>query len=234
MTIRRRLGSWGFGAVVVAAAIGLTAAPASAHNSVINTSPAEGAVVTEQPGLFTVTTSDNLLDPGGTGTSMAMQISGPADAASPLYYGDGCAAVFGPTLEMSAQLGEPGEYTVMWQAVSTDSHTISGTFSFTWQPAEGQVLAAGSATPPACGGTDAVGAPQPTESTGSAAAGAELADVLWIAGAVAAVLIAGIATLLVVTRTKKGPPAGPGAGGGASASTGPTGSTGSTGSSEPK
>ncbi|MFT2818351.1 copper resistance protein CopC [Leifsonia sp. A12D58] len=206
MTIRRRPGSWGFGAVVVAAALGLTAAPAFAHNSVINTSPADGAVVTEQPGLFTVTTSDNLLDPGGAGTSMAMQISGPADAASPLYYGDGCATVFGPTLEMSAQLGEPGEYTVMWQAVSTDSHTISGTFSFTWQPAKGQVLAAGSATPPVCGGTEAVGASPPATSSTSAATGAELADVLWIAGAVAAVLIAGIGTLLVVTRKKKGPP----------------------------
>ena len=229
MTMRRRLGGWGLGAAVVAAALGLTAAPAFAHNSVINTNPADGEVVTEQPGLFTVTTSDNLLDPGGTGTSMAMQISGPADAASPLYYGDGCAAVFGPTLEMSAQLGEPGEYTVIWQAVSTDSHTISGTFSFTWQPDEGQVLAAGSATPPVCGGTEAVGAAPQATSTGSASTGAELADMLSIAGAVVAVLIAGIGTLLVVTRTKQGPPSGSDAAGGPSAPPGSTAPPGSPG-----
>jgi methionine-rich copper-binding protein CopC len=185
------------------------ASPASAHNSVISTTPAAGSVVTEQPGVFQVTTNDNLLNLDGLGSGMGMQISGPTDAASPLYYGDGCTTVFGPTLEMKAQLGEPGEYTVVWQVVSTDGHTISGDFAFTWQPDPGQELAAGTATAPDCGGTVTGGSTQ-TDAATPAPQGSEnaaLGDVLWIGGAVSAVILATVVTLVAVGRRK--PPAGP-------------------------
>jgi methionine-rich copper-binding protein CopC len=213
--VHTRVGAWALGValagVVLAGSVLVgPASPASAHNSVISTTPAAGSVVTEQPGVFQLTTNDNLLNLDGLGGGMGMQISGPEGAASPLYYGDGCTTVFGPTLEMSAQLGEPGTYTVVWQVVSTDGHSISGDFSFTWAPDASQKLAAGVATAPNCGGTVAGG----TEKTDAAATpapapgNAALGDVLWIGGAVAAVILATLVTVLVVSRRK--PAAAPG------------------------
>ena len=212
--LRTRVGAWALGvalggAVLTGSVLAGPAAPASAHNSVISTTPTAGAVVTEQPTVFQVTTNDNLLNLDGLGAGMGMQISGPADAASPLYYGDGCATVFGPSLEMKAPLGQPGRYTVIWQVVSTDGHSISGDFTFTWQPNPDQKLAVGSSTPPDCGGKNSSSKTVQTDAAAPAPppANAALSDVLWIGGAVAAVILATVVTLLVVSR--RTPPAGP-------------------------
>ena len=193
-------------AVIIFTTIGLSANSASAHNSVIGYSPAEGSVVTEQPGVIAVTTSEALLDLGGVGASSAMVVTGPEGAAKPLYFGDGCATFLGPTAEMAAQLGQRGEYTVIWQVVSTDGHPVSGEYSFTWQPAEGEQLAEGSRDVPNCGGAGSVATDKPpTDVAGpgaSAPTGAVLANVLWIGGALGAVLLVVVGTLLVVTRRK--------------------------------
>ena len=190
--------------VLVGGTLAASAAPAFAHNSVVNISPAPGSVVTEQPGAIKITTNDNLLDLSGEGAGSAMQVSGPTDA--PLYYGDGCASVFGPTLEAEVQLGQPGEYTVVWQTVSTDGHSISDTFTFTWQPDASQVLGEGSATAPTCAqsgagagaaDTDAAASDAADEGAGSAVQGS---DLLWIGGALVAILIAIGVTLLLLRR----------------------------------
>ena len=191
-------------AAVVAAALGFSAAPASAHNYPVGYTPAENSVVTEQPGHFTVTTNDTLLNLDGTGTGNAMRISGPTSA--PLYYGDGCVTLFGAKLETTAQLGQPGEYTVTWQVVSTDGHPVSGSYTFTWQPAAGQVLAAGAAAAPTCGTTaptDASGTVPDASATaapGAAQSAVASTDLLWIGGAAAAVIVAVAATLLLTRR----------------------------------
>ncbi|MEC5151458.1 copper resistance CopC family protein [Cryobacterium sp. GrIS_2_6] len=193
-------------AAVVAASLGFSAAPASAHNYPVGYAPAENSVVTEQPGNFTVTTNDALLNLDGTGTGNAMRISGPTSA--PLYYGDGCITLFGAKLETTAQLGQPGEYTVTWQVVSTDGHPVSGSYTFTWQPAAGQVLATGLAAAPTCGATTAPDAPGAvaeasagTPATpGAAQSAVAPTDLLWIAGAALAVLIAVAATLFLTRR----------------------------------
>lgn len=190
------------GAALVVATLGWSAAPAFAHNSVVSTSPEAGSVVTEQPGSIRVTTNDNLLDLSGEGSGSAMQVSGPAEA--PRYYGTGCATVFGPTLEAEVQLGQPGEYTVVWQTVSTDGHSISDRFTFTWQPGADQVLDVGSATAPTCadGGSaaaEADGAIPPADGTDSGSAVA-VTDLLWIGGTLVAVLAAIGVTLLLLRR----------------------------------
>ncbi len=194
-----------FGAVIVAVVLGLSATPASAHTDPVSYSPAEGAVVTEQPGLFTITTNDELLDLGGAGASTAIQVSGPSGATPTLYYGDGCVTIDGATAETEAQLGQPGDYTVSWQVVSTDGHPVSGEYIFTWEPADGQQLATGSATVPNCGRAATTGQPA-TDAAGSepgAPTGAALADVAWIVGALGAVLLAAVGTLLIVIRRKQ-------------------------------
>ena len=192
------------GIALVAGALTWSAAPAFAHNSFLSADPAPGSVVTEQPGTITVTTNDDLLNLGGSGSGMAMQISGPG-ADTPLYYGDGCVTVSGPSVETQAQLGQPGEYTVVWQVVSTDGHPVSGTFTFSWQPAAGQVLADGSSTAPTCGrAAPASAEPSPAPSATPAAEG-QLRDALWIGGAGFAALLAVALTLVVVTRRRPGP-----------------------------
>ena len=186
-------------AIVVAAALGWGTAPAAAHNYEVGSVPTAGAVVTEQPGVFSVTTNDLLLDLGGSGAGSAMVMTGPADA--PLFYGDGCATVSGATVETSAQLGAAGEYTVIWQTVSTDGHAISDEFTFDWQPAADQTLAEGVATAPTCGTeTDAAETAASTSPPADPAADGSLSNVAWIGGTLGAVLLAVAVTLLILRR----------------------------------
>ncbi|WP_166786242.1 copper resistance CopC family protein [Cryobacterium lyxosi] len=191
-----------FAVVVAAAALGWGAAPASAHNSVVGSSPAADAVVTEQPGVLSVTTSDQLLDLGASGSGAAMVVTGPASA--PLFYGDGCATVSGATIETAAQLGAAGQYTVIWQAVSTDGHSISDEFTFDWKPAPGQSLADGATAAASCGIEADAATTDVTADTGSSASSdSALPTIAWIGGAFGAVLLAGAVTLLVLRRTRR-------------------------------
>ena len=191
-----------FAVIITAAALGWGAAPASAHNNAVGSSPAADAVVTEQPGMFSVTTSDLLLDLDGTGSGTAMIVTGPASA--PLFYGDGCATVSGASIETAAQLGAAGQYKVIWQTVSTDGHSISDEFTFDWKPAPGQLLADGAATAPSCGiEADAATAEATADTGASADSDSPLSTVAWIGGALGVVLLAVAVTLLVLRRTRR-------------------------------
>jgi copper resistance protein C len=192
------------GAAVAAAAILAIGAPAQAHNYVVSTIPEEGAVLTELPAQFSVTTNDNLLDLGGKGHGFVMQIRG-ADGA---YYGDGCVTVSGPAISTDAALGEPGDYTIAWQLVSTDGHSASGEIPFTWQPASAtEVVSAGSKTAPDCHGTQTANSPGAADTPAAppVPAAVPLSNVLWIGGAIVLVGLAVLVTLLIVgRRTKEG------------------------------
>tara|TARA_R110000868_G_scaffold411756_1_gene709069 strand:- start:99701 stop:100279 length:579 start_codon:yes stop_codon:yes gene_type:complete len=186
-------------ALAAAAVLGL-ASPAVAHNSVVSTNPAEGAVVTELPESFEIRTSDSLLDLGGDGNGFAFLVQ---DAAG-LYYGDGCTRVSGSSMFTTAAIGEPGEYTVTWQLVSADGHTVSGSYGFTWAPAYAFVGSAGSASAPTCGVEPAPAEPEPTnaapEEPSDTEASALSSDVWWILGAVGAVAATVVVTLLLTRR----------------------------------
>jgi methionine-rich copper-binding protein CopC len=174
------------------------AAPAQAHNSLVSSTPEADSTITELPKAFSVTTNEPLLDLSGEGAGFALQVK---DAAGD-YYGDGCYQIVDSTLSMGAGLGAAGEYTLLWQVVSADGHPVSGEFDFTWAPAAGAEVSPGSPTPPSCGGeaSGPVSTNAPQEH-----ANASLSDVLWIGGAIAAVLVAGLVTFLVIGRRR--PPA---------------------------
>lgn len=205
MTNRRRSAAAVGAALGIAVAALVPAAAASAHNYPVDSTPAEGEVVTAQPGLISLTTNDDLID---AGNGAIMQVVGPDG----LHYNDGCGTVFGPILETEAELGQAGEYTVGWRVVSADGHPISGEWVFDWQPADGVELAAGSDAAFACGGDAGTGGEQATDAasddagnagadeTASGASSVALGDLLWIGGAAAAVLIAGLVTWLIVRR----------------------------------
>lgn len=186
-------------ALAAAAALVLAiAAPAQAHNYLVASTPETGSTLTELPESFAVTTNETLLDLSGDGSGFAIEVTDDAG----LYYGDGCISIVDATVSTGASLGDPGDYRMLWQLVSADGHTVSGEIDFAWAPASDAVVSAGSSTPPDCGG-QAVDAPEATTAPVAARGDANLSDVLWIGGAIGAVLIAGLVTLLVATRRRR-------------------------------
>lgn len=195
--------------LVAAAAVGLigslaVAAPASAHNYLVSTTPAADSTITEQPGSLVLTTNDDLLVLGNDGAAAALRVVGPDG----LYYGDGCVSVVGPEASMPLELGAAGAYEVTWQVVSTDGHPVSGQYGFDWQPADGVAVAEGSEAVPDCNGTVAASSGSGDSSDDAAATStsdpALLGDVLWIGGALVAVVAAAGVTLLLLRRRPQG------------------------------
>jgi copper resistance protein C len=171
------------------------AAPASAHNYLVSSTPSAGETLTVLPEHFSVTTNEPLLDLGGDGSGFGIEIID----ENGLYYGDGCVTVEGPSLYAVPAIGEAGTYRFVYQVVSADGHSVSDEFTFEWAP-EGEFAAsAGSATPGDCNGLYARG---DSSQERPDAASVDLSAVLWIGGALLAVGLAVIITL-VVLRPKK-------------------------------
>ncbi len=180
-------------ALVVALSV---ATPALAHNYYVESTPAVNETLTTLPGEFVVTTNDNLLNLEGTGGGFFLKVTGP----NGLYYGDGCVTVNGASASMPAALGPAGDYTLDWQVVSADGHTVSDVIPFSWQPAAGEESTTqGSTTMPNCG-ADGVVAPNGPKGN---ATDEVTTDVLWIGGGVLAVALAIVATLLLLRPKKK-------------------------------
>ncbi|WP_327269007.1 copper resistance protein CopC [Streptomyces sp. NBC_01218] len=127
--VRRPLGASALLATLTGLFLGLMlacAAPASAHAALTGSDPRDGAVVDTAPRSITLSFSESVslsddairvLDPTGER----------ADTGGPRSTGAGGAARYAVTLHS----GLPdGTYTVAWQAVSADSHPVSGAFTF--------------------------------------------------------------------------------------------------------
>jgi methionine-rich copper-binding protein CopC len=186
--------------VVMLAALGF-AAPAQAHNYLVSSTPKAGEVLTVLPAEFSITTNDILLNINH-GAGFALQVQD----ANGRFFGDGCVVIDGPTLSTDASLGAPGDYTVTWQVISTDGHTVSDTFAFSWKPADAFAAAAGNSKAPDCHGTlkpNAGGSGGTADSQRPAVNLNTLETVLWIGGAVIAVGLAVAATLAFTGRRKK-------------------------------
>jgi methionine-rich copper-binding protein CopC len=204
-TAARRVAASAIAALLALGGALVLAAPAQAHNYLIESTPRAGEVLTELPAQFSITTNDALLNIGGNGAGFALQVRD----QDGLYYGDGCIDVEGTEMSTRAALGAPGSYEVIWQVISTDGHTVSDDFSFTWQPSSDTAeRSVGSKTPPDCNGElkpnsseEATAAPTPP-APAAAADGEDVSALLWIGGAVLAVGLA-IAVTLVLTSRKK-------------------------------
>ena len=188
------------GALVAAVPILALAAPASAHNYIVSSTPEAGSTLTELPDQFSVTTNDTLLDLSGTGAGFGLLVQD----AEGNYYGDGCFTISGATLSSDAALGAAGQYTLTWQLVSTDAHPVSGDYTFEWAPPAGTTPSEGSATAPDCAGANEVDVPdaEPDASAGTDIAAVDSA-LPWIAGAVVAVGLAVGVTMFLVRPRKK-------------------------------
>jgi methionine-rich copper-binding protein CopC len=140
----RQLLSALFGALFLAAAVLFAAAPASAHDVAESSSPAQGATVAAPPDKVSITFNR---DPLALGSQIQVK-----DAAG-TNWADGPVEIVDNVASQKLRDGAPaGEFTVVWRVVSSDSHPIEGTFTFTATAGAagstaGQVPTAGTAQP---------------------------------------------------------------------------------------
>ncbi len=200
----------------VAVALGLVlgaAAPAAAHNYVVSSTPADGETLAEVPEAFVITTNDILLDLTGEASGFGMLISDD----NGFFYGDGCVTVDGRSMSTPAALGAAGDYTLTFQLVSADGHTLSDTIAFRYDPVDAVTVQGGLQEPPVCPGREGTGTAPPT--TGDGDAGAieivdESAAVLTIVGVGvgALALLAVVIAIVVVVRGRRNAPRDPSTG----------------------
>lgn len=190
-------------AIAGGAVLGL-AAPASAHNYLVASTPKVGGTLTALPDTFDITTNDKLLAIGGSDSGFAFRIVGPDGK----YYEDGCVDVDGPSMTTTAALGDSGKYTVEWQIVSADGHTVSDQYAFTWDAPSGFTPATGTTQPPTCASDGGSGASADATTTGTAAGGtaSSASDALWI-GAGGIVLVGVVVAVLLLLRRRPAPAA---------------------------
>lgn len=97
--------------------------PASAHDAVTGTNPEDGQNLETAPEAIDIVFTDTPL-------SLGSQIRVEDDQGENWAAGE--VEIAGNTASQALQPDTPaGEYTVTWRVVSSDSHPIEGTFSFT-------------------------------------------------------------------------------------------------------
>lgn len=99
-----------------------TASPASAHDALVSTSPADGSRVRAMPAEVVLTFEE---PPASVGTSVV--VTGPRGIVQ-----HGASRLVGDTVHQPLAAGAPaGRYRVAWRITSDDGHVVSGTFVFT-------------------------------------------------------------------------------------------------------
>ncbi|QIS39671.1 copper resistance CopC family protein [Clavibacter capsici] len=156
--LRRAALAAGAAALVVGGAL-IPAGPASAHDRLVGSTPAADATVTAEPGTVALDFSEDLLALDDQASGFAIQVVNSTDGS---FHQDGCVTVDGSTATSRVALGTAGTYQVTWRAVSSDSHPIDGTYSFTYAPAGDTVGTPAILEAPACGDAWAGSAPTAT------------------------------------------------------------------------
>lgn len=193
-------------ALAFAGALALApASAASAHDYLVDSSPAAGSTVSTPLHSVSLTFDDIVLDLSGNGTSSIVQVTGP-DAAT-RHFETACASTEGRVVTVPVALGAPGTYTVEWQIVSADGHTVSSQSSkslqFSYEPPAGTAEAKGSASRPACGaGASGTSKATAAPASGTTANDGNLGIVVGIAGGIVALAVIAIVVVLVTARRR--------------------------------
>lgn len=180
-------------AVATVAALAV-AAPASAHDTIVSSTPAADSQLTAAPTEVVLTFSNTLLSlDENSGTAMTViDESGEDWVAGP-------PAVAADTVTVPLAEGMPGgAYTVTWQVVSSDGHPTSGEYGFSLTLPEAS--AEPSATP------SETAAAEPTDPPSDAAQPAQQSDdsMPWpLLIGLGVVLLAAIVTAIVIAVRRK-------------------------------
>ena len=145
-------------AVATIAALAV-AAPASAHDTIVSSTPAADSQLTTAPTEVVLTFSNNLISlDENSGTAMTVADESGEDwvAGEPTITAD---SVTVPLAE-----GMPnGAYTVTWQVVSSDGHPTSGEYAFSLAAPEASAEPSATPTETATEQPEAVKTTQPAE-----------------------------------------------------------------------
>lgn len=149
------------GLAALIAAMVFTATPASAHARLEVTSPKDGSSLTATPPEVMLRFNESIQKD----LSQVTVTSGSTDATDGKLQVDGN-SVYQP-LKTSLK---PGSYKIVYKVVSSDGHPVSGTFTFSYDPPEGDSGAGAdpSATTPSA--TSGSATPSQESSSGSASA----------------------------------------------------------------
>ncbi|MBG6217830.1 methionine-rich copper-binding protein CopC [Arthrobacter sp. CAN_A6] len=174
----------------------LTAAPASAHDELSGSNPPAGGAVDVLPATVELMFSQV---PSGIGAEMQILDDSGTDWA------EGAPQIVNASAQQAVRPGAPaGEYTVNWRVVSSDSHPIEGSFTFT--AASGAAAAApGAAEPDEAVAPDAATTGVPLETAEADAPDTEAAgvsDFPWSIIVMIAVLLA-LAVGLGITARRR-------------------------------
>jgi len=162
-------------AVLAIAGLVIGASPASAHNVLKSSSPADGKKVARTPSSVVLTFDEPAI---AIGTKLV--ITGPE---GPVQIGK--PSLVDNTVTQDLQPGSPaGAYTVDWRVTSADGHPISGSFTFTAEAAASGTSAAPSLAPQPS--TAATSATTPTAPTARGSSG------LWLVAAAILVVASGL------------------------------------------
>jgi methionine-rich copper-binding protein CopC len=157
-------------AVLALAGLVIGASPASAHNVLKSTSPADGKKVARPPSSVVLTFDEPAI---ALGTKLV--ITGPE---GPVQIGK--PSLVDNTVTQDLQPGSPaGAYTVDWRVTSADGHPISGSFTFTAEAAAASVPSTAPSLAPQP-------SPAPTAPTARGSSG------LWLVAAAILVVASGL------------------------------------------
>ncbi|WP_243226057.1 copper resistance CopC family protein [Microbacterium sp. CIAB417] len=174
---------------------------AAAHDELVSSDPAPGSTVETLPEELTLTFSAALIASEG-GTAVVVTDAEGNDVA------DGAPEIDGAVViqKLSPDAAIAGEYTVLWQVVSSDGHPTDGEFTFT--VASGSTPTTTPSTAPAPEETateatttaspEATTTPAPDEEDSSAAS-----VWIWVLSIAGVLIAAGIVTWLVL-RSRRG------------------------------
>ncbi|HWT32634.1 MAG TPA: copper resistance CopC family protein [Microbacterium sp.] len=172
----RRIAAVAASLLLAAAGVVVTALPASAHDQLISTSPANGSTVATLPAQVTLTFGEVVLDTDGGTQVKVTDATGKVIDAGPTEVQDN-------VVSQRVNGAAAGPVTVLWRVISEDGHPVSGEFTFTVQS-----------------GTTSAPAPSSTP-TATPAAASSASPVIWVvAGIVAAVVVVIVIALLVSRR----------------------------------
>ena len=172
----------------------LVAAPASAHDYVVSTTPKTGSTADAAVPKVEVTFDDVVLDPQHDGSTTVLQVT---DAAGK-HFETSCPTVSGRDISVPTALGAAGAYTVTWRIVSADGHPVSGTFGFDYRPPSGTTSAAGQAAAPCGGSTAKAGAAADSASGSSSVSPGVVVGIV-----VVVVLLAAVVAVLLTRRARR-------------------------------
>jgi methionine-rich copper-binding protein CopC len=180
----------------------LDARPAAAHDALAQAVPAADETVTTELSSVTLTFSETPL--AEFANAIALNVTDPAGTSDTT----GAPVADGTTLSVPVEVTEAGLHTVTWQSVSSDGHTISGTYTFTYA---GPVAAAAPTTPAPAASTPAASpsataeptAPDPTQTAAGPASTNSIPLIIGVTTFAALMLIPLIVVRLLRARRRK-------------------------------